>query len=215
MPLLHVLMYLLINYLYIDKNNKLEELANRLEEYRMLPLPYGLLANELIQVIDQERVMPGISWIQKFAEDYPWVDHHSTQKEKYSIENPSQPSYHQHVFVSIGESKGNTLLNLFKKMPCSDTKEVPFTTYNLVRYTFIANLYKANGLDVEEFDAYLSNLQSTYIWNMYKTIISEYFSRSQKVAIKERKEEFKKQVLLQIRETLKQKVHINIKDKKG
>ncbi len=52
MPLLHVLMYLLINYLYIDKHNKLEELASRLEEYRMLPLPYGLLANELIQVID-------------------------------------------------------------------------------------------------------------------------------------------------------------------
>jgi hypothetical protein len=43
-------------------------------------------------------------------------------------------------------------------MQCSDTREVPFTTYNLVRYTFLANLYKANGLDVEEFDAYLSNL---------------------------------------------------------
>jgi hypothetical protein len=48
----------------------------------MLPLPYGLLAHELIEVIDNERLMPGISWVGKFAEDFPFLDHHSNHKEK-------------------------------------------------------------------------------------------------------------------------------------
>jgi hypothetical protein len=26
--------------------------------------------------------MPGMTWIGKFAEDFPMLDHHSTQKEK-------------------------------------------------------------------------------------------------------------------------------------
>ena len=47
----------------------------------MLPVPYGLVAHELIEVIDNERIMPGITWISKMAEDFPQVDCHSLNKE--------------------------------------------------------------------------------------------------------------------------------------
>jgi hypothetical protein len=46
----------------------------------MLPLPYGMLANELVEVIDQERIMPGMTWIGKTAEDFPFLDLHSSTK---------------------------------------------------------------------------------------------------------------------------------------
>ena len=43
----------------------------------MLPLPYGLLANELIEVIDNERILPGLVQINKIEEDFPNVDNHN------------------------------------------------------------------------------------------------------------------------------------------
>ncbi len=52
----------------------------------MLPIPYGLLAHELIEIIDNERVIPGLTKIFKFAEDFPYLDHHSINKEKEDIE---------------------------------------------------------------------------------------------------------------------------------
>lgn len=80
--MLHILSYLLINNRYIDQKNRLKELSDVLDELRMLPVPYGLLAHELIEIIDNERLMPGLSWVGKFAEDFPFVDYHSTGKEK-------------------------------------------------------------------------------------------------------------------------------------
>ena len=36
-----------------------------LNELRLMPLPYGLLPHELIEIIDNERIIPGISYIYK------------------------------------------------------------------------------------------------------------------------------------------------------
>lgn len=113
MPLLHIQLYLLTYYRFHDLNQRLRHYVEELEELRMLPLPYGLLANELVEVIDQERIMPGITWIGKFAEDFPFLDHHSTLKEKSSLPlaDPRVPpkeiiNPHQHVLTV---SKGSTL----------------------------------------------------------------------------------------------------------
>lgn len=99
-------------------------LGEKLEELKMLPLPYGLLANELVEVIDQERIMPGITWIGKFAEDYPFLDHHSTQKEKNSLPNQDpdaqkriNTNFHQHVHTVASGSA----LELLMKLSCSRT----------------------------------------------------------------------------------------------
>jgi hypothetical protein len=53
----------------------------------MLPLPYGLLPHEAIEVIDNERLIPGLTKIFKFAEDFPYLDHHSLNKEKEEYES--------------------------------------------------------------------------------------------------------------------------------
>lgn len=52
----------------------------------MMPMPYGLIPHELIEIIDKERVVPGITKISKLAKDFPYVDHHSINKEKDDIE---------------------------------------------------------------------------------------------------------------------------------
>ena len=49
-------------------------LANECHELRMLPLPYGLLPHELIEIIDNERVLPGITKTFKLLEDFPYLD---------------------------------------------------------------------------------------------------------------------------------------------
>lgn len=59
----------------------------------MLPLPYGLIPHELIEIIDNERVIPGITKITKLAEDFPYLDHHSINKEKEDIEIHHQRAY--------------------------------------------------------------------------------------------------------------------------
>lgn len=39
----------------------------------MLPLPYGLLPHETIEIIDNERIIPGITRVFKIGEDYPYL----------------------------------------------------------------------------------------------------------------------------------------------
>ena len=60
----------------------MKTLADESHELRLLPLPYGLLTHELIEVLDTERVLPGLTLISKLAEDLPWIDYHSTTKEQ-------------------------------------------------------------------------------------------------------------------------------------
>jgi hypothetical protein len=49
---MHILIHLLTFYRFFDQKKRLEELALTVEEFRMVPVPYGLLAHELIEVID-------------------------------------------------------------------------------------------------------------------------------------------------------------------
>jgi hypothetical protein len=78
-----------------DHKLPLEALASSIHEFRLLPIPYGLLAHELIEVIDNERIMPGITWISKMAEDFPFIDCHSMNKEQ----NKNFINSHQFVYV--------------------------------------------------------------------------------------------------------------------
>ena len=91
MPLLHILLYLVTYYRFRDNEKDSEKvfrkLGDQLDELRMLPLPYGLLAHELIEVLDQERYLPGITWVGKFGEEFPFLDHHSMKKEKDNYES--------------------------------------------------------------------------------------------------------------------------------
>jgi hypothetical protein len=52
----------------------MKNLASESHEFRMLPLPYGLIPHELIEVIDNERILNGITKISKFSEDFPLIE---------------------------------------------------------------------------------------------------------------------------------------------
>ena len=79
------------------RQSDLKDLADEAHELRILPMPYGLLTHELIEVVDSERVMPGLSLISKLAEDFPWIDYHSRNKE--GQREDSFKHRHQDVFV--------------------------------------------------------------------------------------------------------------------
>ncbi len=39
-----------------------------------MPMPYGLLPNELLEIIDNDRILPGVSMVYKMAEDFPFLN---------------------------------------------------------------------------------------------------------------------------------------------
>lgn len=65
---------------------KMKQLAQESHELRMLPLPYGLLPHEMVEVVDNERLIPGLTKIYRVAEDFPYLDHHSLNKENEGYE---------------------------------------------------------------------------------------------------------------------------------
>ena len=85
------------NYRFEERQRKLKDLADEAHELRLLPVPYGLLTHELIEVVDSERIMPGLCMISKLAEDFPWIDYHSRNKE--GQREDSFHHKHQNVFV--------------------------------------------------------------------------------------------------------------------
>jgi hypothetical protein len=76
LPLFHVLLTIMATHAKFSDRDKLRILAQESHELRMLPLPYGLLPHELIEAVDNERVIPGLTRIFKLAEDFPYLDHH-------------------------------------------------------------------------------------------------------------------------------------------
>ena len=123
MPLMHIIMFLVTYFLSrcvnshsfnIEKRQEaLETLANEAHELRLLPLPYGLLTHELIEVLDSERVIPGLCLISKIAEDFPFIDYHSRNKEGQKTQFKN---WHQDVFVfcSFGSKSLDNLEDLEK-----------------------------------------------------------------------------------------------------
>jgi len=77
MPLCHILIHLILNYSYVNNSEIFEEIAKECHELRMLPLPFGVLPHELIEIIDNERILPGISYLYKLGEDFPLLNHYN------------------------------------------------------------------------------------------------------------------------------------------
>jgi hypothetical protein len=82
LPLFHILLHFFTYFNFSDKEGILKLLTQESHEFRMLPLPYGLLPHEVIEVIDNERIVHGITKIFKFVEDFPLLDKHSLNMEK-------------------------------------------------------------------------------------------------------------------------------------
>ena len=52
----------------------LTELTKYSIELRDLPYPYGLLPHQLLEIIDNDRILPGVSKVYKMAEDFPYLN---------------------------------------------------------------------------------------------------------------------------------------------
>ena len=166
LPLMHMVLYLITYHKYKDQSNLLEELGNQTHELRMLPVPFGLLAHELIEVVDCERILPGMTRISKLAEDFPLIDHHSILKERAT----NFTNVHQNVFVYADPF--STVRRILNVLPSSSTELInKFKTYNDIRYSFICNLFTQYNMGKEDdkyFHDHLKRIQSSYIWNIYK-----------------------------------------------
>jgi hypothetical protein len=86
LPLFHILICA-FTYGKFNNKEKMKELASKCHEFRMLPLPYGLLPHEAIEIIDNERIIPGITKAFKLGEDFPYLDYHSINKGNEDAEN--------------------------------------------------------------------------------------------------------------------------------
>lgn len=39
-----------------------------------MPVPYGMLPHQLLEIIDNDRILPGVSKVYKTAEDFPYLN---------------------------------------------------------------------------------------------------------------------------------------------
>ena len=62
---------MILKFNFADNSQIFKELASVSNDLRLLPLPYGLLPHEFIEIIDNERIIPGISRQLKLCEDFP------------------------------------------------------------------------------------------------------------------------------------------------
>jgi len=130
----HLLVYIFTYYKFLDKK-QMKLIADASHELRMLPLPYGLLPHEFIEVVDNERLIPGITKIFKLADDFPYVDQHSLQKEKDGLENHLQKAF---VF---GGSKPCPVFTILKRGPSKQVELLKFIDIHSMRYTFVFDLF--------------------------------------------------------------------------
>jgi hypothetical protein len=66
----------------------------------------------------------------------------------------------------------------------------------------------------DTFEKYLAQLQSSYIWNVYKILTQEYIQKANGMPFKDRLESFKSKVLTPLRQTLRLKVQSAAKEEK-
>lgn len=81
---MHLLIQIVTRGQFIWHTKRLEQLATEVHELRLMPLPYGLLPHKLVEVIDNERIMPGLSQIYKIGDDCPLLN-------DYDADNMSVP----------------------------------------------------------------------------------------------------------------------------
>ena len=113
-----------------------------------MPVPYGLLPHELIEIVDNERILPGISYLYKLGEDFPYLNLYNFQ----NLESDDFKNWHQRALLfvpadSLVQAKpysGSMLVRMIRKYklkhnPCD--KLLTFKDFHSIRYTFISNLF--------------------------------------------------------------------------
>ena len=70
-----ILLHLIINFQFSEEVKDIyKDFAVISHELRLNPLPYCLLPHELVEIFDNERILPGISFLHKTGEDFPYLN---------------------------------------------------------------------------------------------------------------------------------------------
>ena len=51
-----------------------EKLGDISHDLQLMPLPYGMLPHEMIDIVDNERILPGLTYLYKTGEDFPCLN---------------------------------------------------------------------------------------------------------------------------------------------
>lgn len=89
LPLYHIVMTMITNFLLPEEAKEIyKELSVVSFDLRLNPLPYGILPHEVVEMLDNEKVLPRISHLFKTSEDFPYLNHFdiSLKEGKYSDE---------------------------------------------------------------------------------------------------------------------------------
>ena len=76
----HIFIQMLMTCQFTQQSDMLAQIASEIHELRLMPMPYGSLPHELVEVIDNERILPGISQVFKLGEDFPMLNQYNSMQ---------------------------------------------------------------------------------------------------------------------------------------
>lgn len=195
------------------------EIAQVSHELRLTPLPYGLLPHEMIEIIDNERILPGISYLYKMGEDFPLLNHYNFT----NIESPdgairkSNVNWQQRALLfdpnpgrvsSKRSDHLSTLIKTYKARGKDADQLLTFKDFHSIRYTFVSHLFDYYGqlADDPSFTERLKGIQSWFIWNIYKQLSSDFLDRASNLKYSEIEAIFKVNVMEKLKEKITEKI---------
>jgi hypothetical protein len=142
-----------------------------------MPVPYGLLPHQLLEIIDNDRILPGVSKVYKIAEDFPYINFFEFNDKDIGDE----PNFHQRALlfdpVSVNGKKPNLfkVIQKFKSKSTESDKLVTFNDFNNIRYSHIYNTFNCyNQLDnTGGFKGILERLKTPYINFLFKQLTTD------------------------------------------
>jgi hypothetical protein len=96
---------MLLNFEFDESEDVFQALSLASQDLRLMPLPYGLLPHELVEILDNERILPGISQLYKLGEDFPLLNHFNFQ----DIATAENQNVHQRALLfGVSNEKGGS-----------------------------------------------------------------------------------------------------------
>ena len=67
---------MITNHLFSEEvKDVYKELSAVSFDLRLNPLPYGILPHEIVELLDNEKILPRITHLFKLSEDFPYLNH--------------------------------------------------------------------------------------------------------------------------------------------
>lgn len=155
-------------------------------------MPYGQLPNEVVEIIDDERVLPGITFIHKISEDCPLLNEYDS--DEMTVDKSSKANTHQTALIydaivpssgtsqglgsgggggkdKAGSEPGRSLIEALRALTKRRRpQELSPKDFHQVRYTFVHQLFDSYKMLINdaEFLNKFERLENWYIWNIYR-----------------------------------------------